>query len=354
MTKNILSKFGYEKYCEESTVTAVPSGLTAARVVAQHKSSWQVVTADGEYSADLSGKYRFALDEKGGYPAVGDYVLIQVAQTNDLAVIHELLPRKTLFRRFDSWNASGVQIVAANFDTVFVCMSLNKDYNIARLERYLVMAKESGAAIAVVLTKADLCPDVDLQREICQAVAGNVPVFAVNAVDCDGMAQLAPYFAAGQTVVALGSSGVGKSSLVNSLFGREIMKVAAIREDDSHGRHTTVHRQIVRLPGGGLYLDTPGMRELGLVDAAESVAEVFDDITELADSCRFSDCSHEREPGCAVRAALQSGELQEKRYLRYLKYRQELSYQDNPESHLAKKKQFFKAVSKVAKHKKKK
>lgn len=347
MTKNILNEFGYEKYCEDSAVPDIPAGLTPARVVAQHKSSWQVVTANGEYSADLSGKYRYDLAAKGGYPAVGDYLLVQIAETNDLAVIHELLPRKTVFYRADQWHAAAIQIVAANFDTVFVCMSLNRDYNIARLERYLVMAKESGANIVVVLTKADLCPDVELQLEICRAVAGFVPVYAVSVVDGAGMEQLAPYFAQGNTVVALGSSGVGKSSLVNALFGQEIMKVAAIREDDARGRHTTVHREIILLPGGGLYLDTPGMRELGLVNAGESVAEMFEDIEQLAETCRFSDCRHNGEPGCAIRTALDNGELSAKRYKRYIKFQQELSYAEDPSGHRAQKTEFFKQIHKA-------
>ncbi|MFA6075760.1 MAG: ribosome small subunit-dependent GTPase A [Negativicutes bacterium] len=346
MNSSLLNDYGYLKYIKSIEMPTTPFGYAAARVVAQHKSSWQVVTASGEYRADLSGKYRYDLDAKGGYPAVGDYVLVQIAKTNDLAVIHELLPRKTVFYRADQWHAAAIQIVAANFDTVFVCMSLNRDYNIARLERYLVMAKESGADIVVVLTKADLCPDVELQLEICRAVAGHVPVYAVSVVDGAGMEQLAPYFAQGNTVVALGSSGVGKSSLVNALFGQEIMKVAAIREDDARGRHTTVHRELILLPGGGLYLDTPGMRELGLVDAGESVAEMFEDIEQLADACRFSDCRHNGEPGCAIRAALANGELSDKRYKRYVKFQQELSYAEDPSGHRAQKTEFFKQIHK--------
>ena len=341
-----MTDYGYERYIQRRGGVNITADYEAARIVAQHKSSWQLVTAHGEYKADLSGKYRYAPQEKGGYPTVGDYVQVRVADTNDVAVIHELMPRFAFFHRYDDWSAAGTQSVAANFDTVLICMSLNKDFNIPRLERYAIMARDSGANAAVVLTKADLTADVPAKLQLCQTVCGAMPVHVVSAVDGRGMAQLQSYFRSGCTVVALGSSGVGKSTLVNALYGADIMKVAAIREDDARGRHTTVHRQIVLLPGGGLYMDTPGMRELGLVDAEQAVDGVFDDIAKLADNCRFVDCQHESEPGCAVRAAMQNGELDSARYARYVKYQQEVSYQTDPKKHRAKKTQFHKAIVK--------
>lgn len=321
-----LETYGYDDFFAEYASAFVKEGLSPARVIAEHKSNYIVTTMYGELPGVLSGHYRYNLDELGGSPTVGDFVMAKISDEKDRAVIQRLLPRKTAFVRRDMWKAQGTQILGANFDTIFVCMSLNKNYNVSRLERFLVLAKESKAQIAVVLTKADLCEDVDMQKEITQAICGDIPVYAVSAKNKMGLDDLAKYFAKGKTVISLGSSGVGKSTLVNAIFGQTIMDVRDIREDDDMGRHTTVHRQIILLPSGGLYMDTPGLREVGLVDAEEALLEMHGDIEQIMKSCRFGNCTHRTEPGCAVKAAIREGKLTKEQYEKYLKLKKEAAF----------------------------
>ena len=353
MDENILKGYGYSLISANEFAKEFGKNkeLLPARVIAEHKSLYVVVTEMGELPANLSGKYMYELDARGGRPAVGDYVAVQVSETRDRAVIQGYLPRKSLFYRADSFNG-GMQVLAANFDTVFICMSLNQDFNIPRLERFLVMAKESGGQAVVVLTKADLSGGEGANLEICQAICGDVPVYEVSAFNGQGLEVLRPYFAAGQTVVSVGSSGVGKSTLVNALFGEDIMKTAEIREDDGKGRHTTVHRQIICLPSGGLYMDTPGLREVGLYAAEDSVSDLYGDIENLISQCRFSDCRHGNEPGCAIRAAMASGSLSKAQFDRYLKYKKEAAYATSREDYLIQRTQFFKQVGKMNRQRK--
>lgn len=321
-----LATYGYDDFYVKAALDSVKEGLCPGRVIAEHKSNYIVVTEHGELPGVLSGHYRYNLDALGGSPTVGDFVMVKISDEKDRAVIQRLLPRKTAFVRRDTWKAQGAQILGANFDTVFICMSLNKNYNTARLERFLVLAKESGAQTTVVLTKSDLCDDMDMQKEITQAICGDIPVYAVSAKDKIGISELAVYFAKGKTVIALGSSGVGKSTLVNAIFGKTIMRVSDIREDDDMGRHTTVHRQIVLLPSGSLYMDTPGLREVGLVDAEEGLHEMHSDMEEIMKGCRFSNCTHRTEPGCAVKGAIREGKLTKAQYEKYLKLKKEAAF----------------------------
>jgi ribosome biogenesis GTPase len=237
------------------------------------------------------------------------------------ATIHHLLPRRSAFVR--KAIGGGAQVVAANVDVAFLVASLNADLNPRRIERYLATAWESGASPVVVLTKADLCDDCEAHKASIEAVALGVPVHVVSAVTGQGLADLSASFAPGQTAALLGSSGVGKSSLVNALAGSSLMVTQAIREEDARGRHTTTHRELVLLPGGRLMLDTPGMRELGLWDAEAGVATTFADVEALVAECRFRNCAHGAEPGCAVRAALVDGSLDEGRWRSYAKLQRE-------------------------------
>lgn len=347
-----LIDYGYGEFFRKAFDQRYQAPLVPARIIAQHKSAYIIKTDAGEVPASVSGKFRFALEDRRETPAVGDFAAVQLSEMGDRAVIHALLPRRTCFYRSDAWDASGVQVLGCNFDTVFLCMSLNQNFNLSRLERYRIMAEESRADVAVVLTKADLCRDAEIKAALCEAVA-KAPVFTVSAVTGQGIDALRAFFARGRTVAALGSSGVGKSSLLNALAGCELMKTGGIREEDGRGHHTTVHRQILPLPSGGLYFDMPGLREIGLTHAEDAVSDLFEDVEHLMASCRFSDCRHGSEPGCAVRAALESGELAQERWRRYQQYLKEARYADDRKGYIRDRSAFFKTVAKHAKNKKK-
>ena len=295
--------------------------LAPARVVVQHRDLWRLVTPAGEVEARVAG--RLAHDAApGALPAVGDWVAASGP------VIHHLLPRRTAFTRRASGPGGGLQVVAANVDLALITASLNADLSARRIERYLASAWESGATPVVVLTKADACGDPEAAVDEIAAVAVGAEVHAVSALTGAGMDALAARLLPGKTAVLLGSSGVGKSTLVNALAGEELMATQAIIEEGARGRHTTTHRQLVRLPSGALILDTPGMRELGLWDADAGLAATFADIEALAAGCRFHDCAHQSEPGCAIRAALAAGDLDPDRWRSFQKLQRELAHLD--------------------------
>jgi ribosome biogenesis GTPase len=271
----------------------------------------------------------------GGFPAVGDWVALAARPGEGAATIHALLPRRTAFVRKAAHSVTDEQVVAANVDTALLVASMNADFNARRLERYLATAWQSGAAPVVVLTKADLADDPEASVAEAEAVAFGAPVLAVSVVTGQGVDELARLLKPGETAVLVGSSGVGKSTLVNALAGDERMATAAIREQDAHGRHTTTHRELILLPSGALVLDTPGMRELGLFDADEGLSTAFDDIEELAVACRFTDCGHTNEPGCAIREALQAGALDAGRWKSFQKLQRELAHQERKEDPVA-------------------
>ncbi|WP_442951645.1 ribosome small subunit-dependent GTPase A [Paenibacillus sp. GYB003] len=298
------------------------------RVALEHTHLYRLYTPRGDMLAEVSGKLRHEARGRNDYPAVGDWVTVRYREADGRAVIHGILPRFSKFSRKVAGSVTDEQIVAANVNTVFLVNALNQDFNMRRLERYLILAWESGANPVVVLTKADLCGEAERRERIAEAEAAaiGVPVHAISAAAGVGLDALGPYFAAGQTVALLGSSGAGKSTIVNRLYGETIMRVRDIREDDDKGRHTTTHRELVPLPGGGVLIDTPGMRELQLWHADEGLDQGFRDVEELAALCRFGDCGHGTEPGCAVQAALRTGELAADRYASYLKLRKELAY----------------------------
>ena len=296
-------------------------GLIPGRVAAQHRGGYVLYTEEGETPAELAGELRHAALGLGELPAVGDWVAARPAR--DLATIHAVLPRRTGFSRKVAGDRTAEQVLAANIDAVFLVSGLDGDFNQQRLERYLTMAWESGAQPVVVLSKADLCAAVELRVAEVEAVAIGVPVHPVNALGGEGVDQLEGYFAGNRTVALLGSSGVGKSTLVNRLTSRELQRTQEVR-DDGRGRHTTTRRELIPLPGGGFVLDTPGLRELQLWDGAAGLGQTFEDVEALARECRFSDCRHESEPGCAVKRALADGSLSAERFASYRKLEREL------------------------------
>jgi ribosome biogenesis GTPase / thiamine phosphate phosphatase len=302
------------------------AGLVPARVAAQHRGAYVLFSELGELRAEAAGRLAHAAAGAADLPAVGDWVAVAPRPDERAATIHAVLPRRSAFTRKVAWEAAEEQVLAANVDAVFLVMSLNEDFNLRRLERYLTTAWESGADPVVLLTKTDLCPEWELRVLDVESVAFGVPVHAVSALTGDGIETVRSYLAPGRTVALLGSSGVGKSTLVNTLAGEELLATAPIREEDGEGRHTTRHRQLVLLPGGGLVLDTPGLRELQLWQASDGISEAFADVEELAAQCRFSDCSHRTEPGCAVQAALEEGTLAFDRWASYKKLQRELAH----------------------------
>ena len=300
---------------------ATYSDLNLARVVIQERGQYTVVTDHGEISATVAGKLLYNTDEITALPGVGDWVV--VAGDSDLAVILEILPRSSYIMRKIAGKEKRGQVIATNVDTVIICMSLNENFNLRRLERYLAVVWESGATPVVVLTKADLADDLNARLAEVASVAIGVEVVTTSAIDQSGFEQMRAYIGEGKTIAFIGSSGVGKSTLVNTLVGEEILATSGLR-NDGQGRHTTTHREAIRLPGGGVLIDTPGMRELGLETA--DIDRTFSDIENLAAMCRFADCSHDSEPGCAVQEAVATGELDAGRLESWRKLGNEVDY----------------------------
>jgi ribosome biogenesis GTPase len=321
-----LSALGWSEFFEEYFRPYAAQGYTSGRVALEHKGFYRVYTEYGDLLAEIAGKLRHEAANRADLPAAGDWVALRPRPEEGRATIHAILPRKSKFARKTAGERTEEQIVGANIDTVLLMMSLNQDFNLRRIERYLAVAWESGANPVVVLSKADLCADAAASAAEIQKVAAGVPWHAISVVTHEGLDALSQYFGCGQTVALLGSSGVGKSSLINHLLGREQLRVQEVREDDDRGRHTTTHRELILLPQGGLVLDTPGMRELQLWDAQEGVTRAFDEIEELASQCYFRNCQHKDEPRCAVREALETGALDEARYRNYDKLQRELRY----------------------------
>jgi len=328
----LINQFGWSDALSQQFAPHADLGLTPGRVVVQHRGQYDLITPEGEAKATISGRFAHEAGE-GGYPVTGDWVAVSLDA--GAATIHAILPRRTAFIRKAAGPSQTPQVVAANVDAAVLVSALTPDFNPRRLERYLAIAWQSGARPLVVLTKADLCPDVDEAVAATQAMAVGVDVIAVSAATGEGMTDLAARLLPGETAVLVGSSGAGKSTLVNALAGEARMAVGEVREEDGRGRHTTSHRELVLLPGGALILDTPGMRELGLLDADEGITATFEDIEALAAQCRFHDCGHTNEPGCAVQAALETGVLDPARWRNYQKLQREAAFSDRKEDRMA-------------------
>lgn len=331
MNKKKFESYGYTEFYKKQIEALDIDEIEffPARVIAVHRERYKIFTEFGENNAILKSSI-FYNDENNEYPTIGDFVLIMRNPYGD-DIIYKVLERKSKFSRMDTWN-NKEQIVATNFDYVFIVTSLNQDFNIKKMERYLASAWQSGGTPIIVLTKSDLCDDYSNYEEELESVAIGVPIIAVSSYTGDGLSELKEYIKPKSTIVFLGSSGVGKSSLVNAIAGEDIMKVNEIRDDDSKGRHTTTHRQLIMLENGTMIIDTPGMRELGLWDVGEGLSTAFSDIEEIASRCKFRDCSHNTEPKCEVRHALESGELSQERWENYIKLKKEARFAEKKES----------------------
>jgi ribosome biogenesis GTPase len=287
---------------------------------------YRVVTASEEVAASVSGRLRHAAESRADYPAVGDWVAASRPAGSDRLVIHAVLPRRSRFSRKVAGSETEMQVAAANIDTVFLVAGLDRDYNPRRIERYLVTAWEGGATPVIVLNKADLCDKVESRIEEINEIAWGVPVHAVSGRTGQGLDALQQYLGRGRTVALLGSSGVGKSTITNFLLGFERQRTRDVREQDNRGRHTTSNRELVVLPSGGLLIDTPGMRELQLWSAGDALRDVFDDVRKASAGCHFRDCGHDTEPRCAVKAAVEAGEIPRQRLDNYIRLHRELRH----------------------------
>jgi len=326
-----LKEYGFINiYERQITTEETLAGLIPARVTSVQKETYQLISSTGENNAKLKGSIFYQDSKFQTYPAVGDFVLVKPNEMGD-DTIYRVLERRTCFSRLNPTlrnNITGAseQIIASNFDYVFIMASLNYDFNVRRIERYLTTAWQSGGIPVIILTKADLCDDYDDNISELEAAAPGVDIVAISAHTGFGMENLIKYMQPSRTLVFLGSSGIGKSSLVNALANKELMKVTDIREDDSKGHHTTTYRQLFALENGVLIIDTPGMRELGMWDVEEGLGEAFSDIEQLSSGCRFKDCSHMNEPGCVVKAALEDGILTQERWKSYQKLLKEAKH----------------------------
>lgn len=339
---------GWDAGWDEAFEPFAAEGRRPARVVAVHKETAIVRgDGDGDRPATVSGRFRFDALATSDFPAVGDWVVLEPTDdgsgAEDAATIAAVLPRRTAFvrsaadaNRRTAGNLADEQVIAANVDIAFLVAGLDGDFNLRRLERYLAVAWASGVTPVIVLNKADIARDLEERLVAVGSVAPGVPVVVLSALTGDHVADLAPHLAPGHTAVVLGSSGVGKSTLLNTLLGEQRQATADVRGDDSRGRHTTTHRELFALPDGALLIDTPGIRSLEVAGADEGVDTAFDDLAELATQCRFSDCGHQSEPGCAIRLAIVEGTLDEGRLESYLKLGRELAYAERREDPRAK------------------
>jgi ribosome biogenesis GTPase len=321
-----LNALGWNAFFDEAFEPHGKKGLVAGRVVLEHRRAFRVYTESDELLAEISGRVRYDAATRAELPAVGDWVAVSAYPNEKRATIHAILPRRSKFSRKAAGRNTEEQIVAANVDTVFLVVGLDGDYNLRRVERYLVAAWESGATPVIILSKLDLSEDANQRILEVQSVAPGVPVHAISSLTGEGLEAVDQYLGQGLTVAFLGSSGVGKSTLINRLVGKDIQKVKEVREHDSRGKHTTTHRELILLPTGGLLIDTPGMRELQLWEADGGLSETFEDIESVAAACHFSNCRHQKEPGCAVREGLESGSLSAARYDSYQKIQKELEF----------------------------
>ena len=329
----VLANLGWQPYFQQQ-ISLEEWGISIpVRIVEQHRSQLEVTGEEGS----------FTLPVIPSMPplTVGDWILLDAE-----GQFSRLLERQSCFRRRASGQKQTEQLLAANVDTAFILSSLNDDFNLSRIERYLAVIHDAGAEAVVVLSKLDLCPDPVPYRDQAQSLSSSLCIEMVNSLDADSTSVLLPWCAPGKTIVMLGSSGDGKSTLTNSLLGEEVQDTGGIREDDSKGRHTTTGRSLLSMKSGAMLLDTPGMRELQMADFESGIAATFSDIEELAQQCRFADCNHGSEPGCAIQQAIENSELELRRYENYLKLKRE---QELYTSTLAERREKSKALGKYYK-----
>ncbi|HWQ82360.1 MAG TPA: ribosome small subunit-dependent GTPase A [Ignavibacteria bacterium] len=346
-----LFDLGYSDELEKFRIENNLESFSSARVISEHKERYVVKTAEGEYDAEITGNLRYSAESREDFPAVGDWVSVNVCG-EDFAIINSILPRKTLIKRQAPGTKSDIQIIAANVDYAFLVQAVDRDFSVNRLERYLTICYDSKVSPLILFSKIDLTDETHI-GEIINSVKTRepgVPVIMFSNETGKGLSEINSIIEKGKTYCLLGSSGVGKSTLLNNLSGKELMKTAAISESIDRGRHVTSHRELIILESGGILIDNPGMRELGIADAGEGLEITFDKIFRTADKCRYKDCTHVVEEGCAVIEAVEKGEIEKSYYENYLKMHKE---QQHYESSAAEKKRKDKILGKVVKNYKK-
>lgn len=309
--------------------------FSLGRICSEHKNSYKIYSEMGELIATISGKFRNNCLKKEDLPTVGDWVVFELIENTNKAIINAVLPRKSKFSRKIAGKETQEQIIVSNVDIAFIVCALNYDFNLRRIERYLSLIWQSGATPAIVLTKTDLCNDIESKLFEISNIAFGVDIHLINNITNEGVEPLKAYFKGNKTVVLLGSSGAGKSSLINNLLQENKMKVNILRNNLEKGRHTTTYKQMLMLPDSGLIIDTPGLRELQLWNAEDGISQCFQDIEKITQKCHFSNCTHNDEPKCAVRQAIQDGLLDANRFANYLKVKKEQEYLENRQNQSA-------------------
>lgn len=333
-TQSNLIRLGWNEHFREHFASYESQAMIPGRIEREDRNLYWVACDSQRVRAEVSGKFRNDARSRADFPAVGDWVALKPSPGDSPAIIHALLPRTSCFSRKailsggmpDTGGVTDEQVLAANVDTVFLVSGLDGDFNIRRIERYVTVAYNSGASAVIVLNKADLCDDLDQRVSDVEAVAIGVPILTLSAATGDNLGSVDDYISIGKTVAFLGSSGVGKSTIINALLGEERLETRVVSDHLSKGRHTTTHRELIVLPDGGIVIDTPGMREIQLWGDENGLQQAFSDIESLAEHCRFDDCSHSTEPGCAIHAALETGELDPGRFENYIKLRKEIRH----------------------------
>ncbi len=355
--KTELEKLGYAEWVATKSEEYLDDDFSIARVVEVHKNNYTVSNGSHDISAELSGKFLFAIENSVEYPTVGDWVVVQCFDNYSLAIIHHILPRKSLLKRKDPGKAVAFQLIAANIDYALIMQAVDSNFNLNRLERYFVMIHESKIQPIVILSKTDLLSEDELSEisERIKRFNDKYLFLPISSVTQDGIETLEKELEPNKTYCLLGSSGVGKTTLLNKLLGEHRFQVSEVREKDSKGRHTTVRRQLIRLESGSIFIDTPGMRELGNFAVDTGLDETFDEIVSFSSQCRFKDCTHTHEEGCAVKEAVENGRIDKDRYRNFFKIQKEAEYYDM--SHLEKRKKdksFGKMVKNIKKTMRKK